>query len=127
MIDSIARQPGEELAKGSVVSLEGGNIASLVRAEGRAAGMSIVRVGDVGVGDRNAMFLHGSHVGKRNGCRHAIKAGETQVSRGILNGVAVQVRQWPVRADLRRNILVTEEARATRITAGLIGNQTGLA
>ena len=36
---------------------------------------------DVGIGYRNPMLLHSSHIGKRDGCRHAIKARETNITR----------------------------------------------
>src|SRR5205807_1016600 len=102
-IDTIGSQPSEELAEGIIVRLECRNITGLAGAKGWSRGMHIVCVRDIGVGDGNAMFLHISYVGKRDGCLHAIKAREADVSLRILNNIAVQIRHWAIRANLGRD------------------------
>src|SRR5436305_11792948 len=82
--------------------------------------MGIVCIGDISISNWKSMFLHCSNVGKRNRCGHTIKTWETDVPIGVLNNVAIQVRQWSIRADLRRNILMAEEAHIPCIASWLI-------
>ena len=53
--------------------------------------MRVVCIGDIGVGDRNAMFLHRRHIRERDCRGHAIKAREADVTSGILDDIAVEV------------------------------------
>src|SRR5436305_8720772 len=81
---------------------------------------------DVRVGDRYAVFLHCRYIRERYRRRHAIKAGETNVTLRILYDVAVEVSQRSIRADDRRNVLVAEESIVSRVPARLIGQQVWL-
>src|SRR5260221_718825 len=89
LIDAVVGQPGEELAKGAVVSLESCDIASLARAVGGTTGISIMGIGDEGLGSGQAMLLNGGYIGKRDGRGHAIEDGEADVALRILDGIAV--------------------------------------
>src|SRR5260370_806050 len=125
-IDAIARQPREELAESIIVRLERRDITGLAGAIGWAIGVRVVGIGNIGIGDGNAMFLHIGHVGKRDGCLHAIKAGETDVTVGVLDDIAVQVLHWQSRTDLRRDILMTEETHVPFVAARLLWQQIRL-
>ncbi len=91
LIDPVVRQPGEELVEGVIVCFERRDVASLARAKCWSTGVGVVRIRDIGVSDGNPMLLHRSYVGKRHSSRHTIKAGETDVTFGVLNDVAVQI------------------------------------
>src|SRR5258708_6160195 len=126
LIDAILCEPCEELAESIIIRLERRDITGLAGAKGRSRGVHIVGIGDIGVGDGNAMFLHIGHVGKRDGCLHAIKAGETDVTVGVLDDIAVQVLHWQSRTDLRRDILMTEETHVPFVAARLLWQQIRL-
>src|SRR5260370_36445935 len=123
-IDAIARQPREELAESIIVRLERSDITGLAGAIGWAIGVRVVGIGNIGIGDGNAMFLHIGHVGKRDGCLHAIKAGETDVTVGVLDDIAVQVLHWQSRTDLRRDILMTEPTHSPFVAPYLLLHPT---
>ncbi len=127
-VDAIVGQAREERVEGSIRGCQRRNVASLSWSISWSIGMCVVGVGDIGVGDRHPVFLHSGYIGKRDGGRHAIKAGEADV-RGIgsiLDDKSVQVRQWQARADLRGDVLVAVESLVPRIPTRLIGQQVRL-
>src|SRR5579859_2179716 len=87
--------------------------------------MLVVGIGDIGVGNRNAVLLHRGYIAKRDGRGHAIKAGKTDETIWILNNIAVQILQWRIRADLGCDILVAEEALESAIASRLVGQYVG--
>src|ERR1700681_2477813 len=89
--------------------------------------MAIVRIGNISVGDRDAVLLHGGHVGKRHYSLHSIKARKPDVSLRILNHVTVQVGHRSIRTDLWSDILVAVQGVVSRVAAGLIRKQVLLA
>src|SRR4029077_18331795 len=123
----IGRQTGEELIKGIVIRFERRDIARRPGTVRRTARMVIMRIGNVSVGDRDAVLLHGGHIGKRHCRRHSVKARKPDVSLWVLNHVTVQVGHWPLRTDLRSHILVAVQGAVSRVTAGLIRKQVLLA
>ncbi len=88
--------------------------------------MSVVRIGNVGVGHGHAVLLHGSDVRQRNRCFHAVEAGEADVTRGILDHIAIQIGQWTIRTHNRRHILVPKQSAESYIAHGLIRQKVGL-
>src|SRR5712671_1518696 len=89
--------------------------------------MVIMRIGNISVGDRDAVLLHGGHIGKRNCRRHSVKARKPDVTLRILNHISVQVGHWSVRADLWSDILIAVQGAVSCVPAGLIRKQVLLA
>ena len=115
-----------------VVRLERGHVACLAGTVRRPARMLVVRIGDVGIGDRDAVFLHVGDIGERDRRRHAVKAGEARrVGDRVDDRLAAQVVQdqaaRPGPADLRVHVLRAVERIEAVVAAGLIRQQVGLA
>ena len=71
------------------------------------------------------MFLHRGNIGKRDSGRHAIKAGEANVTGGILDHVPVEIGQRAIRTDLRSGVFVSKEAHKAVIATRFLGQQIG--
>ena len=115
LVDSVSRQPREELAEGLVVRLclrvmayvAGPKTTLLgVREADRRCmrvfpGGIIVDVGNVGIGDLHAVLLHGCHVGQRLGSVDSAETRESGIRRSavVRDQVAVQIVQRAMRAD----------------------------
>src|SRR5262249_7910885 len=123
---------GEELVEGVVIGLERRHVASFAGAVGRAGGVGVVSVGDVGVGHRDAVLLHVGYVGQRRGGGHAVEAGEAgRAGGGVHDRVAVEVVEGLIAqaaaTELRVDVLGAEERVEAAVAAGLVGQQVGLA
>ena len=120
LIDAIVGETREEFTECSIVGFQCGHVTSFARAIGFVCSMVVMHVGEVRIGDRYAVFLHGCHIGKRNRGRHTIEAGEALIALRILDDVAVQIGHRTVRADLWRDILIAEQSLVAAIAAGFI-------
>src|ERR1700680_571434 len=85
--------------------------------------MVIMRIGNISVGDRDTVLLHGGHIGKRHYGLHSIKARKSDVALRILNHITVQVSHWSIRTDLWSDILIAVQGVVSRVPAGLIRKQ----
>src|SRR5207302_1165539 len=73
-VDAVGLQAIEEGGEGRVVGAQGGHVVGLAGAVCAARGaVEVVRVGDVGIGDGDAVLLHGGDVGERLGRRHTVE------------------------------------------------------
>src|SRR5579859_5445070 len=129
LVDAVMRQAREELAKGIIIGFELRHITSLAWPKGAALHMVIMSIGNVRIRDRHSMLLHCRHISKRHRGLHAIKAGEANMGRlgGILDDIAVQVLQWPIGTDYRRDVLMPEQGIVPCIATRLIGQTIGYA
>jgi len=66
LVNAVLGEAGEELAESSIIRFERCDVASLAGAIRRGDGVVIMRVGDVGIGNRHAVFLHGRDIRERN-------------------------------------------------------------
>ena len=127
LVDAVVGEAREELAERGVIRLQGGDVSSLAGAVGRAGRVVVMRIRDVGVGDGDAVLLHGCNVGKRNLRRHSIEAGEADAMLGILDYVSVEIGHRTAGADLRCHVLVSEQTRVARVPARLVRQVVRLA
>ena len=87
--------------------------------------MSVVGIGDVGVGDRNPGLLHLGDVGEGDGGLHAIEAREANVPGGVLDDVAGQVGHGATRLDDGVDVLGPEQAGVAGIAKRLVRQGVG--
>ena len=124
LVDSVGGEPVEELLEGLIIGLQLLGVAVFSRAIGEVdvAGGSVrvMRVGDVGIGDRDTGFLHLGNVSQRNRGLHAIETGETGVSVGVLNHIAVEVGHGTAGLDDGIDVCGTEQAVEAVVAARLV-------
>ena len=125
LVNSVRCKAVEKLLECLIVGLQLLRVADFSRTirEVDVAGsaVAVVRIGDIGVGDRNSRLLHLRHPGKRNGSFHAIEAGETNMPGGVLNDIAVEIRHRSIFLDDWVDILGPEQTIEATVAAGLVG------
>ena len=124
LVNSIRSQPVEELSKCLIVGLKLSRVTGFAGTE-REVNVSggavvIVRIGDVGICDRNAGLLHLRDPGERNCSLHAIKARKADVSGCVLDHVAVEIGHGSTWLDDRVDVQGAEKTVEITVTAGLI-------
>ncbi len=123
--DAVPGQPVEEGGEGVVVRLERRDVAGLAGTVRRSTRVRVVRIGDVGVGDRDAALLHGGHVGERHRGGHPVEAGEARIAVGIGDRLAGEVGQRAAGADQRRHPFVPKRPLNPSYPPGSLGNRSG--
>src|SRR5437016_2853487 len=73
--DPVALEPVEEPGEGPVVVPQPLDVAGLARYQGVAAA-AMARIGEEGEGHRDAVLLHGGHVGQADRWSHRLEAAE---------------------------------------------------
>ena len=129
LVDPVGREPIEELAEGSVIVMQLLDVTRLTgpvrEVDVSRCAMSVVGIGDVGVGDRHPGLLHLGDVGEGDGRLHAIEAREANVSGGVLDDVAGQVGHGAARLDDRVDVLGPEQAGVAGIAKRLVRQGVG--
>ena len=129
LVDPVGGEPVEELRERVVVVLELLDVAGLAgpvrEVDVSSVSVTVMRVGNVRVGDRNAGLLHLRGPGERNGRLHAVEAGEADVAVRVLDDVAVEVGHRTVRLDHRIDVLGAEQTLVAVVAAGLVRKQVG--
>ena len=127
LVDAVPRQAGEELAEGLIVVTQ---VLLVDRVAGTEAGVALLmHRREICVGDGNALLLHGRNVRQRHGRSRPVEAGEPWNFRPVRSDVgdrlAVEIKHREAGADLRRNVLVAEEAVEPKVATRFIGQHVG--
>ena len=128
LVDAVGGQPVEERAERVVVALQRGNVTGLAGAVSAAAGVVVMDVRDVRVGDGHAGLERLRDEAERVGGRHAVEAREAAARRrGTLDRLAVDVIDAGIAAgDRRVDVLRAEERLVAAVAIRLVGQQVGL-
>src|SRR6516165_11998838 len=97
----------EELAEGLIVSDELLDIAGLPRAERDIVYVIIVRVGNIAIDHRHACLEHRRHIAQSLR-RRWVEAREALIAAAVLDDVAVDVLDRPLRGNLWLDEFIAE-------------------